>query len=96
MDSSRTDRYYREDDLQLFDQLSLQISAAIEMANSFEQTTRRAEREKRTGEITGRIRETLDIDVILRTAAQEVRQLLDVPEVIVQLVSPEEETDESA
>jgi GAF domain-containing protein len=95
LDSSRADRYYGEDDLQLFDQLCLQISAAIEMANTFEQTARRAEREKRTGEITSRIRETLDIDVILRTAAQEVRQLLDVPEVIVQLVSPEEETDES-
>lgn len=95
MDSIETDRYYSEEDLQLLDQLSLQISSAFEMASSFEQTTRRAEREKKTSEISSRIRETLDIDIILRTAAQEVRQLLGVPEVIVQLVNPEEETDES-
>lgn len=95
MDSIRADRYYADEDLQLLDQLSLQISSAIDMASTFEQTTRRAEREKKTSEITSRIRETLDIDIILRTAAQEVRQLLDVPEVTVQLVNPEEETNAS-
>ncbi len=95
MDSIEVNRYYADEDVQLLDQISLQISSAMDVAVSFEQTTRRAEREQKTGEITGRIRETMDIDSILRTAAQEVQRLLDVPEVTVHLVSPEEETDAS-
>jgi GAF domain-containing protein len=81
---------FSEADLQLIDQISLQISSAFDVARSFEQATLRAERERRVGEITSRIRETLDIHTILKTAAQEVRQALGVPEVTVRLTSEAE------
>lgn len=86
-DSSRR---FSTDDLQLLDQISLQISSAIDVARSFEQATLRADRERRVSEITSRIRETLDIQTILKTAAQEVRQVLGVPEVTVRLTSVED------
>jgi GAF domain-containing protein/HAMP domain-containing protein len=80
-------RHFSEADLQLMDQISLQISSAIDVANSFEQATLRADRERRVGEITSRIRESLDIQTILKTAALEVRTVLGVPEVTVRLAS---------
>lgn len=76
------------------DQISLQISSAIDVARSFEQATLRAERERQVGEITTRIRETLDIQAILKTAAHEVRQALGVPEVTVRLASTVDNGDE--
>ena len=42
-------------------------------------------------EITSRIRESLDIQTILKTAALEVRQVLGVPEVTVRLASSVDE-----
>jgi GAF domain-containing protein/HAMP domain-containing protein len=80
-------RQFSEADIQLIDQISLQLSSAIDMARSFEQATLRAERERRVGDISSRIRETLDIQSILKTAAQEVRQALGLPEVTVRLAS---------
>ena len=80
-------RQFSDADIQLMDQISLQLSSAIDMARSFEQATLRAERERRVGDISSRIRETLDIQTILKTAAQEVRQALGVPEVTVRLAS---------
>jgi GAF domain-containing protein len=84
-------RRFSEADLLLMDQISLQISSAIDVARSFEQATLRADRERRVGEITSRIRESLDIQTILKTAALEVRQVLGVPEVTVRLASSEDE-----
>jgi GAF domain-containing protein len=84
-------RHFSESDLKLMDQISLQISSAIDVARSFEQTALRADRERKLGEITSRIRESLDIQTILKTAALEVRQVLDVPEVTVRLASSSDE-----
>jgi GAF domain-containing protein len=75
------------------DQISLQISSAIDVARSFEQATLRADRERKVSEIASRIRETLDIQTILKTAALEVRQVLGVPEVTVRLASEVSEID---
>jgi len=38
--------------------------------------------------VTARIRETLDMETVLRTAVQEVRQALGLPEVVVRLREP--------
>jgi hypothetical protein len=40
------------------------------------------------GEVTSRMRESLDVETILRTAVQEVRQAMGLPEVIIRLVPP--------
>ena len=85
MDSGRADRFYGEDDLQLFDQLSMQISTAVEVARSIEQSTTRAERERILGNITARMRATLDVETVMRTAVDEIFQTGDFAEVTVYL-----------
>jgi GAF domain-containing protein/HAMP domain-containing protein len=53
-----------------------QISQALENARLFEQTQRRAERERKVLEITSRIRSTTDPDAMLQIAAAELQKAL--------------------
>ncbi len=69
----------------LLETLVAQLGVALESAQLFEETQRRAVREQITGQITARIRETLDVETMLRTAVQEVRQALGLPEVVIRL-----------
>lgn len=65
-----------------------QSSIALESARVFEETRRRAERDRLTSRITTSFRETLDVETVLRTAAQEIRQALGLPEVVIRLIPP--------
>lgn len=67
---------FTEENLRLLDQVALQIASAVEVALSFAQTAHRAERERQMAAVVQRIRETLDIPTILRTAAREIRTSL--------------------
>jgi GAF domain-containing protein len=69
-------RHFEEDDLRLIEQISLQISGAIDVARLFEQTQQRAEREHLVAEITTRLRASNDPQQILKTAADELRRAL--------------------
>ncbi|OQX64963.1 MAG: hypothetical protein B5M51_02125 [Anaerolinea sp. 4484_236] len=62
---------------------------ALESARLYSDTQRRAAHEQLISETTARIRETLDMDTIMKTAAEEIRQSLDLPEVVVQLIPPQ-------
>jgi GAF domain-containing protein/HAMP domain-containing protein len=85
METDEQNRRFREDDLRLADQIGLQVSTAIDVANLFEQTERRAEKEKLISEVTTHIRETLDIETVLKTAAREMRRALNLVEVEIRL-----------
>jgi hypothetical protein len=85
MESDDQNRRFREDDLRLADQIGLQVSTAIDVAQLFEQTERRAEKEKVISEVTTHIRETLDIETVLKTAAREMRRALNLAEVEIRL-----------
>ena len=50
-----------------------------------EETRQRAERERLTGEITARMRETLDVDTVLQTAVREMRQVLGLHDITIRL-----------
>ena len=89
-------RRFSDDEISLLNQISLQISSALEVARSFDQATQRAERQRKISEATQRIRETLDLPTILRTAALELRQVLGVPEVTVRLAQGQLETHDSS
>ena len=78
-------RRFGDEDLQLFDQLSMQISTAVEVARSIEQSTTRAERERMLGNITARMRATLDVENVMRTAVDEIFNTGDFAEVTVYL-----------
>jgi GAF domain-containing protein len=70
----------------LMETLAEQLGLALESARLYQDTQRRAERERLTGEVTARMRETLDMEMVLKTAVQEVRHALGLPEVVVRLV----------
>ena len=63
-----------------------QLGLALESGRLYQDTLRRATRERLAREVTDRMREVLDIEAVLKTAAQEVRELLGLPEVVVRLV----------
>jgi len=80
---------WSEEERSLLQTLIDQLSVALESARLYEETRRRALREQQAGQITSLIRETLDIDVILKTAVSELGQALGDVEVAVAL-SPED------
>lgn len=67
-----------------------QVSQALENARLFEQTQRRADRERKVLEITSRIRSTTDPEAMLQIAASELQNALNAQAHIVNL--PEEKT----
>ncbi len=83
-DPSQTE--WTEDEIELLKTLTGQLSIALESAQLFQESQRRAVSEQYVSAITANIRETLDIETILKTATQEVRQTLDLPQVYVRLL----------
>ncbi|MBN1811477.1 MAG: GAF domain-containing protein [Anaerolineae bacterium] len=69
----------------LLETLVTQLGLALESAWLYQDTQQRAIREQLTAEITGRIRETLDMDTVLKTAAQEIREVLGLHDVKIQM-----------
>lgn len=84
------------EEIGLMETLTEQLSVALESARLYRDTQLRVTRERLTGEITARIRETLDMDTVLKTAVQEVRRALNLPEVVIRLAArPEGERENS-
>jgi len=71
----------------LLETLADQLGVALESARLYQDAQRRAAREQLVGEVAARIRETLDMEMVLQTAAQEVRRALGLPEVVIRLTS---------
>jgi GAF domain-containing protein/HAMP domain-containing protein len=71
----------------LLETLTDQLGVALESARLYEESQRRAVRERLAGEVTARIRETLDVETVLKTAVEEVRQAMELPEVVIRLTT---------
>ncbi len=76
--------------------LSEQLAIALDSARLHERTRKQAEQERLVGEITARMRSSLDIETLLRTAAREIREALDLFEVEVRLGTGTPTQDKSA
>ncbi len=67
-----------------------EFAQALESARLYQDSRRQATREQLTSEITARIRETLDVDLMLKTALREVGDVLGLVEAEVRLgMTPE-------
>jgi GAF domain-containing protein len=71
----------------LMETLTEQLGVALESARLYQDTQRRAARERLTSQVTARVRESLDMETVLKTAVQEVRQALGLPEVVIRLTT---------
>lgn len=80
--------------ISLLETLVEQLGTTVERARLYRETQRTAARERTVGEVTGRIRETLDMETMLRTAVDEIRQALSLDRLVVRLGAPEEEAGE--
>jgi GAF domain-containing protein len=78
------------DEIALWEAMVEQLNVALEGARLYQDTQRRAAREQLIGQVAGRIRETLDLESMLRTAAGEMRRALDLDRLVVRLGTPGE------
>lgn len=78
-----------EDEKDIAEAVADRLSLAIETSLLIETTQRRAEIERVTSEISGKISSTTQFEAILRTAAEELSRVLGGSEVMIQLQSPD-------
>ena len=67
--------------------LTGQLEQALESARLYRDTQSTAERERLVGEVATRIREQMEMEAMLKTAAREIRQALNLPELTIRLTS---------
>jgi methyl-accepting chemotaxis protein PixJ len=73
------------EEVALLETLTGQLSVALESARLHQDTQRRAARERAIGEVTARMQESLDLETVLKTAVDEMRQALGLEEFVVSL-----------
>lgn len=70
------DHKWSRDEINLIQSVSERLALALENARLFEETNRRAERERLVSEITGKIRSVNDPQAMIQTAMEELRNVL--------------------
>jgi hypothetical protein len=83
-------RPWTDEELALIENVTGQLAQTIESLRLFDDVQRRAVQERLVGEVTGRIRESLDVETVLKTAAQEMRRSLGLDKITVHLGTFEE------
>lgn len=66
--------------LAMIEQISERLAAAMENTRLVEQTRLRAQRDALVSELSNRVRSTLDLETVLKTAAQEFQQAFELKE----------------
>jgi len=69
--------------------VATQAALALENIRLVERTRQRANREQVISVVTSRIRETLDLETVLRTSAREIQRALSLQEAEIRLISQE-------
>lgn len=72
----------------MLETIASRVSLALENSRLVAEAQERAERERIVGNITAKMRETLDMDVILRTAVSEMQRSFELHEAEIRLQSP--------
>lgn len=83
--SENPEHRWRDDEIAVIEVLTEQFALAAENLRLLDETQRRAERERLTADITSHMRETLNLETILKTTVEEIQQALNLPEVVVHL-----------
>jgi GAF domain-containing protein/HAMP domain-containing protein len=72
-------------EIDLLETFAEQLAIALESARLHEETQNRAAREQMVGQITARMRETLDVDAVLQAAVREIGDVLRLHDIQIQL-----------
>ncbi|MGD8790978.1 MAG: GAF domain-containing protein [Anaerolineae bacterium] len=76
---------WTREEISLLETLVEQLGIALEGARLYHDTQRRAARERLIGEVTARMRETLDVRAVLERAADEIYQTMGLDKVVIRL-----------
>lgn len=76
---------WAREEVDLLETLVDRLGVTLESARLFQETERRAAQEQLLGEVTARMRETLDLDIVLQTAIREIGDALEIAEVEVRM-----------
>jgi GAF domain-containing protein len=79
---------WSEQEVEVLELLVQQLGDTLVGAQLYAAAQDNAAREQLVGELASRMRQTLDVESVLRTTVEEVRQVLDLPEVSVRLRMP--------
>ncbi len=79
--------HWSDDEVALTQSLAAQLEVALESARLYQDTQRRAVEERLVSRATGQMRESLDLETVLRTAAEALRESLSLARVEVRLAS---------
>jgi GAF domain-containing protein len=80
-----SDAHWTEDELALLVRLSEQLGQALESVRLYQDVQRGAARDRLIARVTGRMRESLQVDAVLQAAVQEMRRALFLSEVEVRI-----------
>jgi diguanylate cyclase (GGDEF)-like protein/PAS domain S-box-containing protein len=86
-------RDWLPDEIAFVQQIAEQVELAIQQAKLLQETTIRAQRERLRGLITQHIRRSLELDAILETTVQEIRQFLNTDRVVIYQFAPDRSGD---
>lgn len=81
-------RPWTAEEIALAESVAEQVTLTVENLRLMDETQRRAARERLIGEVTGRVRQTLDMETILKTAATEIGRALGLAALEVRLGTP--------
>jgi GAF domain-containing protein len=79
------------DEVALIEILADQLGQAVEGARLYQDTQRHAAREQLVARVTARMRQTLDMETVLRTTANEMYMALGLDEVVIRLVAAQDQ-----
>ncbi len=80
-------RRWSEDEIALVEAIAERVAQVAENLRLLDETQRRATRERLLAEVTSRIRETLDVDTVLQTAADEIYRALGLDRITIRLTT---------
>jgi len=73
------------DQVALVEAITDQAAQALENARLLSESQQRAAREQLTGEVTARMRASLDVDTVLKTAIEEIYRGLELDDLVIQI-----------
>jgi GAF domain-containing protein/HAMP domain-containing protein len=86
-EKGEVDKAWTPEEVALLETLAEQLGMALESARLYQDTQRRAAREELIGQVTSRMRESLDLETVLKTAADEMRRVLGLDEFVISLAT---------
>lgn len=83
-----SDEDWSAEEVSIMKSLVEQLGIALDSARLYQETQIAAQREQAISEVTTKIRETLDLETIVKTASEEIRKALNLPEVTIHFGQP--------